>query len=68
MTGPSPQDYEVAYVYDPNGRIIERKVENVDENHNRVSGFEWIRTVYYYDMLGHVMNVEEDITASTTFA
>jgi YD repeat-containing protein len=44
ITGPSPQDYEVEYVYDPNGRLIEKKVENVDENHNRVSGFEWIQT------------------------
>jgi RHS repeat-associated protein len=65
ITGPSPQDYEVEYVYDPNGRLIEKNVENVDENHNRISGFEWIQTSYGYDMLGNVTSVEEDITSST---
>jgi RHS repeat-associated protein len=61
----SPQGYETEYVYDANGNLETKNVENVDKDNTRDSGNPWWTTTYAYDALDTMISKSEEVSWSS---
>ena len=57
--------YRVRMSYDADGRLIERRIRNLDGSLNVVEALPEVRTAWTYDALGRLVAVSRDVDAST---
>ncbi|MBI3272892.1 MAG: hypothetical protein HYZ53_28145 [Planctomycetes bacterium] len=59
-----PLGYQIKFLYDENGRLVERRVKNLDGDGVQDASLPWFVTSYTHSVLGDVLSETQTVTGS----